>query len=41
MHNVLDLAVAFAGVKSSGIGREIDEDAIRHHTDLKTVTMAL
>ncbi len=40
-HNVLDLAVPFGGVKSSGIGRELGEEAIRHHTDLKTVTMAL
>ena len=40
-HNVLDLAVPFGGVKSSGIGRELGEEAIRHHTELKTVTMAL
>jgi phenylacetaldehyde dehydrogenase len=40
-HNVLDLAVPFGGVKSSGIGRELGEEAVRHHTELKTVTMAL
>lgn len=40
-HNVLDLAVPFGGVKSSGIGRELGEEAIRHHTELKTVTMAV
>jgi phenylacetaldehyde dehydrogenase len=39
-HNVLDLAVPFGGVKNSGIGRELGEEAIRHHTELKTVTMA-
>jgi phenylacetaldehyde dehydrogenase len=40
-HNVLDLAVPFGGVKSSGVGRELGEEAIRHHTELKTVTMAV
>lgn len=40
-HNVLDLAVPFGGVKNSGVGRELGEEAIRHHTELKTVTMAL
>ena len=40
-HNILDLAVPFGGVKSSGIGRELGEEAIRHHTELKTVTMAI
>jgi phenylacetaldehyde dehydrogenase len=40
-HNVLDLAVPFGGVKSSGIGRELGEEAVRHHTELKTVTMAV
>jgi len=38
---VLDLAVPFGGVKSSGVGRELGEEAIRHHTELKTVTMAV
>ncbi|MEJ8566999.1 aldehyde dehydrogenase family protein [Elongatibacter sediminis] len=38
-HNVLDLAVPFGGVKRSGVGRELGEEAIRHHTELKTVTM--
>lgn len=40
-HNVLDLAVPFGGVKRSGVGRELGEEAIRHHTELKTVTMSL
>lgn len=40
-HNVLDLAVPFGGVKSSGVGRELGEEAIRHHTELKTVTIAV
>ena len=40
-HNVLDLAVPFGGVKHSGVGRELGEEAIRHHTELKTVTMAI
>ena len=40
-HNVLDLAVPFGGVKASGMGRELSEQAVFHHTELKTVTMAL
>ena len=40
-HNVLDLAVPFGGVKNSGVGRELGKEAVRHHTELKTVTMAL
>lgn len=40
-HNVLDLAVPFGGVKASGMGRELSEEAVFHHTELKTVTMAL
>jgi phenylacetaldehyde dehydrogenase len=40
-HNVLDLAVPFGGVKSSGIGRELGEEAVLHHTELKTVTMSV
>ena len=40
-HNVLDLAVPFGGVKHSGVGRELGEEAIRHHTELKTATIAL
>lgn len=40
-HNVLDLAVPFGGVKRSGVGRELGEEAIRHHTELKTVTSAV
>ncbi len=40
-HNVLDMDVPFGGVKNSGIGRELGEEAIRHHTELKTATIAL
>ena len=40
-HNILDLAVPFGGIKSSGVGRELGEEAVQHHTELKTVTMAV
>jgi phenylacetaldehyde dehydrogenase len=40
-HNVLDMAVPFGGIKNSGVGRELGEEAIRHHTELKTTTIAL
>jgi phenylacetaldehyde dehydrogenase len=40
-HNVLDMAVPFGGVKASGIGRELGEEAVLHHTEVKTVTMAV
>lgn len=40
-HNVLDIAVPFGGMKNSGVGRELGEEAIRHHTELKTATISL
>lgn len=40
-HAVLDLAVPFGGVKQSGIGHELGEEAIRHHTNLKSAIIAL
>ena len=40
-HGVLDLAVPFGGVKQSGIGHELGEEAINHHTTLKSVIASL
>ena len=40
-HNILDMAVPFGGLKASGIGRELGEEAVLHHTEVKSVTMAL
>jgi phenylacetaldehyde dehydrogenase len=40
-HGMLDLAVPFGGVKQSGIGRELGEEAIRNHTHLKAAILAL
>lgn len=40
-HGVLDLAVPFGGVKQSGIGHELGEEAINHHTMLKSVLISL
>jgi phenylacetaldehyde dehydrogenase len=40
-HGVLDLAVPFGGVKQSGVGHELGEEAIRHHTHLKSAILAL
>lgn len=34
-HNVLDLAVPFGGVKASGVGSELGEEAIHQHTQVK------
>ena len=34
-HNVLDLAVPFGGVKESGVGSELGEEAIYQHTQIK------
>ncbi len=40
-HGVLDLAVPFGGVRQSGMGHELGEAAIEHHTHLKAVMMPL
>jgi phenylacetaldehyde dehydrogenase len=40
-HTVLDLAVPFGGVKQSGVGHELGEEAIRHHTQLKAAFLSL
>jgi phenylacetaldehyde dehydrogenase len=40
-HGVLDLAVPFGGVRQSGIGHELGEAAIEHHTHLKSVMMPM
>jgi phenylacetaldehyde dehydrogenase len=40
-HTVLDLAVPFGGVKQSGVGHELGEEAIRHHTHLKAAILSL
>ena len=40
-HGMLDLAVPFGGVKQSGVGHELGEEAIRHHTRLKAAIVAV
>jgi phenylacetaldehyde dehydrogenase len=40
-HNVLDLAVPFGGVRQSGIGHELGEAAIEHHTHLKAALLPM
>jgi len=40
-HSVLDLAVPFGGFKQSGVGHELGEEAIRHHTRLKSAILSL
>jgi phenylacetaldehyde dehydrogenase len=40
-HNVLDLAVPFGGVRQSGIGHELGEAAIEHHTHLKAAILPM
>jgi phenylacetaldehyde dehydrogenase len=40
-HTVLDLAVPFGGLKQSGIGHELGEEAVKHHTHLKAAIIAL
>jgi len=37
MHNYIDPAMPFGGIKSSGIGREFGEAFIEHFTELKSV----
>ena len=38
-HNVLDMALPFGGVKDSGIGSELSEEALFSHTRLKSVVL--
>ncbi|MEP7247439.1 MAG: aldehyde dehydrogenase family protein [Gammaproteobacteria bacterium] len=40
-HNVLDLAVPFGGVRQSGVGHELGEAAIEHHTHLKAAMLPM
>jgi phenylacetaldehyde dehydrogenase len=40
-HNVLDLAVPFGGVRQSGVGHELGEAAIEHHTHLKAAILPM
>lgn len=40
-HNILDMAVPFGGMKNSGIGHELGEEAVLHHTKLKVNMMSL
>lgn len=40
-HNVLDLAIPFGGVKDSGVGAELSEEAIKHHTQIKSTIMQI
>jgi phenylacetaldehyde dehydrogenase len=40
-HGVLDLAVPFGGIKQSGIGHELGEEAIKQHTHLKSAILSL
>jgi phenylacetaldehyde dehydrogenase len=40
-HGVLDLAVPFGGIKQSGIGQELGEEAIKQHTHLKAAILSL
>ncbi len=40
-YDVFDAAAPFGGFKSSGLGRELGEEAIDNYTEHKTVTVAL
>jgi phenylacetaldehyde dehydrogenase len=37
MHNYIDPAMPFGGMKSSGVGREFGEAFIEHFTEIKSV----
>jgi len=40
-HNVLDMALPFGGVKDSGLGYELSEEAVLGHTNIKSVVIRL
>ncbi len=40
-HNVLDLGLPFGGFKQSGLGHELGQEAIHHHTRLKSAVIKL
>jgi aldehyde dehydrogenase (NAD+) len=40
-HNLLTPAVPFGGYKSSGIGRELGEEALANYTEHKSVAINL
>ena len=40
-HTVLDHSLPFGGVKQSGIGHELGEEAIHHHTHIKAAVISL
>jgi phenylacetaldehyde dehydrogenase len=40
-HAVLDQGLPFGGVKQSGIGHELGEEAIHHHTHIKAAVISL
>ncbi|MBI1732777.1 MAG: aldehyde dehydrogenase family protein [Gammaproteobacteria bacterium] len=40
-HNVLDLGLPFGGFKHSGMGHELGQEAIHHHTLLKSAVIKL
>jgi phenylacetaldehyde dehydrogenase len=40
-HNVLDMAMPFGGLKDSGLGYELSEEAIAGHTHLKSVVLRI
>lgn len=40
-HNVLDLAVPFGGLGQSGVGHELGEAAIEHHTHVKAALIPM
>jgi phenylacetaldehyde dehydrogenase len=40
-HNVLDLGLPFGGFKHSGMGHELGQEALHHHTLLKAAVIKL